>query len=401
MPDLPDPARFRGPSRPAPSAAAVAQAASLLRAARRPVILAGRVSRDPAAWARRVALAEALQARVLTTTQLGAAFPTDHPLAVARQGAFLDAAGAAALREADLVLSLDWLDLGGTLRQAGQADATVIQCSLDHLLHNGFGGEHQALPRCDLHLPCEPDVATALIADALGVGPGTLPAALPVRAALDMPPAAAPLDVVGLAATLGAALRDHPACLVRVPLGWQAGSWHARHPLDGLGSDGGAGIGSGPGMLVGAALALRGSGRIPLAVLGDGDTMMGVQAFWTAARYGIPMLAVVANNRSFYNDEIHQERVARERGRPVGNKWIGQAITGPDIDLAAIARAQGIEGIGPAHTAGELLDALRHAIALVGQGRAALVDARVAPGYSPAMTAGLTRALPEAGGRAG
>ena len=47
------------------------------------------------------------------------------------------------------------------------------------------------------------------------------------------------------------------------------------HPLDYLGQDGGAGIGSGPGMAVGAALALEGSGRLPVAVLGDGDFLMG------------------------------------------------------------------------------------------------------------------------------
>jgi thiamine pyrophosphate-dependent acetolactate synthase large subunit-like protein len=391
MPPIPDPARFRGPSPPAPSAAAVAEAAALLCAATRPVILAGRVSRDPAAWARRVALAEALSARVLASGNLGAAFPTDHALFAGKPGSFLDAAGGEVLRDADVVLSLDWLDLAGTLKQAGAVTAKVVQVSLDHLLHNGFGGEHQGLPPCDLHLPCEADVGVAAIADALGVGAGVPPRPLPACPAQPMPADDAPLDVAVLAAAAGAALSDVPVCLVRVPLGWVPGSWHLRHPLDSLGNDGGGGVGGGPGMLVGAALALKGSGRIPLGILGDGDTMMGVQAFWTAARYGIPLIAVVANNRSFFNDEIHQERMARQRGRPVGNKWIGQAITGPDIDLAAIARAEGIDGIGPVHTAGALRDAVRQALALFRQGRPVLVDARVAPGYSAAMTAGLTR----------
>lgn len=391
MPPIPDPARFRGPSPSAATAAAIGQAAALLGAARRPVILAGRVSRDPAAWARRVALAERLSARVLASGNLGAAFPTDHPLFVGKPGSFLDSAGGEALREADVVLSLDWLDLAGTLKQAGAMTASIVQCSLDHLLHNGFGGEHQGLPPCDLHLPCEADAAVAAIADALGVGPGVPPPSLPACPAQPMVADDAPLDVTTLAAAVGEALRQEPTCLVRVPLGWVPGSWHLRHPLDSLGNDGGAGIGSGPGMLVGAALALKDSGRIPLGILGDGDTMMGGQAFWTAARYGIPLIAVVANNRSFFNDEIHQERMARQRARPIGNKWIGQAITGPDIDIAAIARAQGIEGIGPVTTAGALRDAVRKAVALFREGRAVLIDARVAPGYSAAMTAGLTR----------
>ena len=102
-------------------------------------------------------------------------------------------------------------------------------------------------------------------------------------------------------------------------------------------------------MSVGAALALRdsGSSRLPVAVLGDGDFLMGVTALWTAVRNSIPLLVVVANNRSFFNDELHQERVALQRGRPVENRWIGQAIRDPDIDLATMARGQGCIGIGP------------------------------------------------------
>ena len=106
-------------------------------------------------------------------------------------------------------------------------------------------------------------------------------------------------------------------------------------------------MGSGPGITVGAALALKGSGARPVGLMGDGDYLMGVTALWTATHYGIPCLVVVCNNRSFYNDEAHQERVARMRGRPVENKWIGQRIDDPDIDLARMARAQGAKGIGP------------------------------------------------------
>jgi thiamine pyrophosphate-dependent acetolactate synthase large subunit-like protein len=45
-----------------------------------------------------------------------------------------------------------------------------------------------------------------------------------------------------------------------LPLSWNGASWPFRHPLDFLGSDGGGGIGAGPGIAVGAALALEGSG---------------------------------------------------------------------------------------------------------------------------------------------
>ena len=114
--------------------------------------------------------------------------------------------------------------------------------------------------------------------------------------------------------------------MIRLPLSWGEHLWDFRHPLDFLGTDGGGGIGSGPGMAVGAALALRdsGSGRLPVAILGDGDFLMGVTALWTAVRNHIPLLVVIANNRSFFNDELHQERVARDRGRP-GLKIAGSA----------------------------------------------------------------------------
>ncbi|SDW14290.1 thiamine pyrophosphate-binding protein [Celeribacter indicus] len=391
VPALPDYARYQPPLPAAPSAEGVARATELLKNAKKPVVLAGRVSRDPADWARRVALVEALGAEVLTDIRIGASFPTDHAQHRGKPAFFIDDAAGEVLRGADVILSLDWLDLAGTLKLAGKVEAKVIQVSLDHQLHNGWGMEHQAMPATDLHLACAPDRATHAIADALGVGAGTEPADQPVKPALSAPSAETPLDIMTLAGALGEGLDGVCASMVRLPLGWAGEAWHFRHPLDFLGSDGGAGIGSGPGMLIGAALALKDSGRVPVAVLGDGDFMMAASAFWTAAHYGTPFLAVVSNNRSFYNDEVHQERVAVARNRPVENKWIGQRIGDPDIDIAAVARAQGCEGIGPVSTAGELVEAVKKGLELVKEGKSVVIDARVQPGYNPNMVAGLTR----------
>ena len=97
-----------------------------------------------------------------------------------------------------------------------------------------------------------------------------------------------------------------------------------KHPLDYLGSDGGGGVGAGPGISVGAALALQGiRPACRSRSCGDGDFMMGVdravdRGRITASRCWI----VVANNRSFYNDELHQERMARSaagRSRTIGS----------------------------------------------------------------------------------
>jgi thiamine pyrophosphate-dependent acetolactate synthase large subunit-like protein len=143
--------------------------------------------------------------------------------------------------------------------------------------------------------------------------------------------------------------------------------------------DGGAGIGSGPGMAVGAALALDGSGRLPVAVLGDGDFLMGGTAVWTAARYRLPLLIVVANNSSFHNDVVHQERMARQRHRTTRNSWIGQAISDPDPDMAAFARSLGFHAVGQVSDRSALPSALAAAVAAARSGQCVLVDVRVRP----------------------
>ena len=202
---------------------------------------------------------------------------------------------------------------------------------------------------------------------------------------------AASLDEV---AGVRAALEGVPACLVRLPLGWHGADLEAGHPLDFLGMDGGAGIGSGPGMAVGAALALEGTAlegpalegraleggdRLPVAVLGDGDFLMGGTALWTAAHYRLPLLIVVANNSSFYNDVVHQERMAAQRGRPAKNSWIGQAITEPEPDLPAFARSLGFHAAVRVSDRSALPAALAAAVAAARSGQCALVDVRIRP----------------------
>ncbi|MFG1403346.1 thiamine pyrophosphate-binding protein [Xanthobacter sediminis] len=386
-PPAPDLKRFQPPRPAAPPADAVAEAAQLLADAEKIVILAGRTSRSPVDWARRVALAEHLGARVITDIRVGAAFPTDHPLHVGRPAMFLDPVAADALKAADVILSLDWLDLSGTLKLGKSAGGKIIQVSLDHQLHNGWGMEHQGLPPADIHIASQPDLAVHAIADALGVAAGTAPVDAPTQPAVARAEASAELDIRRLAAALGEGLEGECVSLVRLPLGWSGDEWHFRHPLDFLGYDGGGGIGSGPGMLIGAALGLEGSGRLAVAVLGDGDLLMSASALWTASRYRIPLIAVIANNRSFFNDEVHQERVAVQRGRPVENKWIGQRIAGPDVDIAALARAQGVEAIGPVSTAGELAVAVKQAVEIARSGAPVVIDARVVPAYGAGVSA--------------
>jgi acetolactate synthase I/II/III large subunit len=81
--------------------------------------------------------------------------------------------------------------------------------------------------------------------------------------------------------------------------------------------------------------------------------------------------------------------MARMRGRPVENRWVGQRIEDPEIDLAGMASAQGAIGFGPIKHSDELLEKLRRAIDEVERGAVAVVDVWVEPGYAPSMAAAM------------
>src|SRR4051794_29798067 len=380
---LPDPARHRPPAPPEPAAADVAAAAGLLARAQRPVVLIGPTGRGEAGWAARVALAERLGARVLCDLKAPAAFPTAHPLHAGVPGIFLTPSGRELIRSADAILALDWIDLGGTLHAAYGDDpvaARVIACTGDHVLHNGWSKDHFALAPVDVPIAAHPDRLVAALLERGVAGAATGWQAGDGRAASVAESGdddGGALTMRHLARAPRTALAGRTTSIARLPLSWDGADLEVAHPLDYLGQDGGAGLASGPGMAVGAALALRDSGRLPVAVLGDGDLLMGATALWTAARYRLPLLVVVANNRSFFNDEVHQERVARRRGRPVENRWIGQHIRDPDPDLATLARALGLRGHGPVETGEELERALATAVDAAAGGAAVLVDVRL------------------------
>ncbi|HEY8370369.1 MAG TPA: thiamine pyrophosphate-dependent enzyme, partial [Thermodesulfobacteriota bacterium] len=124
--------------------------------------------------------------------------------------------------------------------------------------------------------------------------------------------------------------------------------------------------------------------------------LMGLTAIWTAVRYRVPLLVVVANNESFFNDELHQERVARTRGRPVENRSIGLRMSDPPMDLAMLARGQGAVGLGPVQSAEALATALEAAARETRAGRVCVVDVHVAPEYARAMSSSLLRQIPSA-----
>jgi thiamine pyrophosphate-dependent acetolactate synthase large subunit-like protein len=170
---LPDLERYQPAVAAVPSEQSVREAARLLQSAQRPLLMIGRVTGDPADFERRVALAERIGAAVLSDIKTGATFPTQHPLHPFPPSLYVTGDATRLITDADVILSLDWIDLGGTLRQACGGElpqARVIHCSLDQYVHTGHHMDYQSLPPTDLSVLAPPDsLVVALLAE-LGDG---------------------------------------------------------------------------------------------------------------------------------------------------------------------------------------------------------------------------------------
>jgi acetolactate synthase-1/2/3 large subunit len=128
------------------------------------------------------------------------------------------------------------------------------------------------------------------------------------------------------------------------------------------------------GIALGVALAHRDKKRLVVDMQPDGDLMFDPGALWVAAKYDIPMLVVMYNNKSYHNDHEHQIRMAKKRGTPINRAHIGMDIENPDVDFAGLARSMGWYAEGPISDGNDVGDALRRAIKEVKAGRPALVD---------------------------
>jgi thiamine pyrophosphate-dependent acetolactate synthase large subunit-like protein len=372
---IPDVRRYQPAAGNGPTPEVIEQVVELLAAAKRPVMLIGRVSRRQRDWDNRVRLAELLGARAITDLRVGASFPTEHPLHGGPADLFLSPANRRLLAQADVVLSLDWQDLADAMAQA-HSRAKLIHVSIDSHAHNPFSADHQRLPAVDLAVAVAPDAVLMPLIE--GLRDRVIEKSMSSVRAGSSRSESPPQDATPTLADIGCALSNlregRRICLARVPLNWPAASYAFREPLDYLGYDGGGGVGSGPGMTVGAALALQETGRITVGIMGDGEFIGAPTALWTAAHYRIPMLIVVANNRSYFTDEIQQEMVARERKRPIENRWIGQRMDDPPIDIAGVARDLGVDADGPVARSADLPTALRRGLEVVENGKPYLVD---------------------------
>jgi thiamine pyrophosphate-dependent acetolactate synthase large subunit-like protein len=381
-PVWPDLTRMQPPLPPRPAKSDLESVAKLLEKSKRPLILAGRGARTENAWRARIRLAERLGACVMSDLKSGAMFPTNHPAHVVAPFNAFPQIAREIMCEADVILSLDWIDLGGALQQAGNAGKVagkIVAASLDRHLHRGAGMEYQALAPADIFFPTTSDALVEDLLDALG--PGERPVwHEPLRASSGK--STTPSITLH---QIARGLRDNfddPEKITFTLLnrGWPTEIWPFTTPLSYLGKDGGGGLGSGPGLSVGAALALHGMGRHAISVLGDGDFCMGATAIWTAVRHRIPMLVLIDNNRSYFNDELHQENVARARGRNEKNRWIGLRLDEPPPNIAKLAEAQGAIGIGPVVHPADVAKAIAEGVGVLKSGGVCVIDFHVQPG---------------------
>ncbi|MFY0633306.1 MAG: thiamine pyrophosphate-binding protein [Vannielia sp.] len=388
--DLP---RYRPPHPVAPDPEAVERVARALLEAESPLIVCGRLGIDPRATAPLVRLVEATGAAYLDDRCI-VCLPTRHPQ---------NLNGDKKIRsEADVIVALDVHDLTlatkgyGTGRSqimgigAGSEGAHVVDVSLNDWFGNSWARFGGPTPPLDDQIAADPLRALEALAEAaerLG-GDSTRIAArraalgdrhAACRAAsaakLEERRAESPVSMQRLTHEVYQAVKDEDwRLVVRNHRSWQDGYWDFPGCGSYLGGDGGGGVGYGPGAAVGAALALKDTGALPVAIIGDGDFMMAPGALWTAVHHGAPLLLVLMNNRSWGNDELHQREVAKHRGRDVARAHIGQRTEDPICDLAAIARGFGAWSSGPIEDPDALAPALHEALARVKRGEVAVVE---------------------------
>lgn len=386
--------RLETPARMGPDPAALQRLAGLLVESERPVIVAGYAGRDHGSFDRIVELAEMLGAGVVDTN-IRLNFPNRHPLNVT---------GSEAVEDADLVLFLDVKDMGKPTQELESTTRTitsrlregtrVVDVGFNEIGISSWSHDFAQLVETDLQVTADTAVALPLLVDACRSHVEGEPqeradarerrrrqlAALhdelwegwrrEAKAARDL----SPVSTARLAEEVWEAVRAHDWVLTAgTGSEWALRTWDFdrpyRHPGRSLGTATQIGIS------LGVALAHRDAGRLVVDLQPDGDLMFDLGALWVAAAHRIPMLAVMFNNRAYYNDWEHQERMARYRGTPVGNARVGMEIDHPAPDFAAIARAQGWHGEGPIEDPERVGAAvLRAADVVASTRRPALVD---------------------------
>jgi acetolactate synthase-1/2/3 large subunit len=177
-----------------------------------------------------------------------------------------------------------------------------------------------------------------------------------------------PISTARLAAEIWQTIRNEDWVLVHGSLsGWERRVWDMQNGARSIA--GGGGTGTGMGVAHGAALAFRHTDKICVSIQNDGDFLHTPGSIWTAAHYDIPMLVVMFNNRSYYQDVGHQTAITRMRERSLENVGVGVNLDKPATDFAMLARSFGLYGAGPIVHPDDIHAALAQGVQVVKQER--------------------------------
>lgn len=374
---------------------AVAEAARMLVEAENPIIVVDLMAHDQTGIERLVELAESLQAPVVN--QFGRMnFPNRHHLSQ----------GSGVIAEADVILCLELNDTWGTIntmrdrvhreaRRRARSDAKVIDIGVKDLFIKSNYQNFQRYYASDLSIAGDGQATLPSLTEAVRSAmkrsrrssnseresrwqrehkrayEKTLDAA---RYAWD----ASPISTARLFSEIWQVAKDRDWSLVsddKLKSGWGTRLWPMSKHYHYLGRSGAGGVGYGAPAAVGAALALRDKGILPINVQADGDMMFSPGAFWTAAHHNIPLLTVTHNNLGYHQENMHLQRMSVRRRRGTdGNSLIGNELRNPDIDLAKIVEGMGVWSSGPIHDPKDLGPALVKAMDVIDQGEPAFID---------------------------
>jgi acetolactate synthase I/II/III large subunit len=374
--------------------AALAEAARWLVQANAPLIIADRLARDQHGIELLVQLAERLGAPVV---DLGSRmnFPNHHPLCHSERKRAL-------MRDADVVLLLEVADPWGQFNSmsdphrnqkfVAKKDVKIINLSMQDVYIRSNYQDFQRYMPADLSINGDAQASLPELIEQVGrlmtservraaqersgkLGEQALRSHDTQREAAARGWDVAPVTTARLAMETYDVVKNEPWSLVvsdRIP--WARSLWPATKYHQMLGGSGAQGVGYAAPGAVGAALANRDKGLLSVTFQPDGDLMYGPGVLWTAAHHKIPLLMVMHNNRGYYQEVMHLQRMAAVHRRRPDQALIGTEIDNPAIDYAKLAQAYGVWSEGPISDPKLLNASLKRALAVVKSGRPALID---------------------------
>jgi acetolactate synthase-1/2/3 large subunit len=384
-------------SAPQGESGAVAEAARMLVAAERPVLIVDRVARTPAAIPHLVELAELLQAPVIDATGR-MNFPWRHPLnQTANQGAVVS--------QADLIVGMEmsdfWLSVNRfvnnesfeTRSRLKPGTKTITISSISLYMKSNFQDFERFV---DVDLPIAADAEATLPSLIEAVKRLITPDRRRVfeargrafaenhATALGLARAAAaigwddsPITTARMCAELYAQIRHDDWSLLSgsdFQSRWPQQLWTADKHHQYIGDAGAFGVGYCAPASLGGALANRKHGRLSVCIQPDGDLMVANGVLWTAAHHKIPILYLMHNNRAYHQEIMGVQFVANRRQRGIDRTSIGTTIREPNINYAKLAQAMGVYADGPITDPKDLGPAIQRALAVVKRGEPALID---------------------------